>query len=332
MSAQDEVSTVVKCLKLGAADYLVKPLRTNELLNLWTHMWRRRRMFSSAAAMEFPVNNASEFRPDVPGTHDHQTGKSSSGPKQSNLKMGESSSFFTYVKSSTLTCTEDNDVEQVRIKEKHQAFGCQVVDDPQVHISREAQESYSEGDDLQSSNSSVPDSLSLEGSCTPLGTMLLQHENIFEKDQSSQVLVHPRNELQQDFSGLPAQAAYPYYIPGVVNQVMMSSSTQFSICLQPGQIPNTHPWPSLGISSSTEVKLNKVDRREAALIKFRKKRMELCFDKKIRYVNRKRLAERRPRVQGQFVRKASGVNLELQSREYSPEDGASGCYSHSYWT
>ncbi|PPD88115.1 hypothetical protein GOBAR_DD14939 [Gossypium barbadense] len=38
MSAQDEVSIVVKCLRLGAADYLVKPLRTNELLNLWTHM------------------------------------------------------------------------------------------------------------------------------------------------------------------------------------------------------------------------------------------------------------------------------------------------------
>lgn len=263
-----------------------------------------------------------------------------------------------------LACTEDNIAEQVRIKEKHQAFGYQV-DDPQVHVSREARESYSEGDDLQSSNSSVPDSLSLEGSCTPLGSMLLQHEKNFDKDQSSQVLVHPRNELQQDFSGLPAQAAYPYYIPGVVNQVSMSSTQahqknlhdmqnhsttaimpqynhiphcppdvtgitpfpcyQFSICLQPAQIPNIHPWPSLGISSSTEVKLNKVDRREAALIKFRKKRMELCFDKKIRYVNRKRLAERRPRVRGQFVRKVRGVNLELQSREYSPEDGASGC-------
>ncbi|KAH0975747.1 hypothetical protein GBA52_017646 [Prunus armeniaca] len=184
MSAQDEVSTVVKCLKLGAADYLVNPLRTNELLNLWTHMWRRRRMFSTAAAMEFPVNNVSEFRPDVPGIHDHQTGKSSSGPKKSNLKMGESSSFFTYVKSSTLACTEDNVVEQARIKEKHQAFGYQVVDDPQIHISREARESYSEGDDLQSSNSSVPDSLSLEGSGTPLGSMLLEHEKNFEKDQS----------------------------------------------------------------------------------------------------------------------------------------------------
>eukprot|EP00897_Mesotaenium_endlicherianum_P005646 jgi/Mesen1/5109/ME000254S04135 len=43
MSSRDEMTVVVKCLRLGAADYLVKPLRTNELLNLWTHMWRRRK-------------------------------------------------------------------------------------------------------------------------------------------------------------------------------------------------------------------------------------------------------------------------------------------------
>ncbi|KAL3335534.1 hypothetical protein AABB24_031650 [Solanum stoloniferum] len=48
MSSQDEVSIVIKCLKFGAVDYLVKPLRTNELLNLWTHMWRRRRMLGLA--------------------------------------------------------------------------------------------------------------------------------------------------------------------------------------------------------------------------------------------------------------------------------------------
>ena len=49
---------VVKCLKLGAADYLVKPLRTNELLNLWTHMWRRRRMvcFFSIFSSLYAVN------------------------------------------------------------------------------------------------------------------------------------------------------------------------------------------------------------------------------------------------------------------------------------
>ncbi|XP_020203596.1 two-component response regulator-like APRR9 isoform X2 [Cajanus cajan] len=42
--------------------------------------------------------------------------------------------------------------------------------------------------------------------------------------------------------------------------------------------------------------------REAALTKFRLKRKERCFEKKVRYQKRKRLAEQRPRVKGQFVR------------------------------
>ncbi|OMO95077.1 hypothetical protein CCACVL1_05578 [Corchorus capsularis] len=41
MSSQDSVSTVYKCMLRGAADYLVKPIRRNELRNLWQHVWRR---------------------------------------------------------------------------------------------------------------------------------------------------------------------------------------------------------------------------------------------------------------------------------------------------
>ncbi|EPS66801.1 hypothetical protein M569_07975, partial [Genlisea aurea] len=155
MSAQDEVPIVVKCLKLGAADYLVKPLRTNELLNLWTHMWRRRRLLGlvekNVVSYDFDMvvsdhsegntNSATLFSddtddrprkstnhetcvsiqqeihidaevaaaaaeasskclPDVPGISDRRTvSSSSSAPKKSELKIGESSAFFTYVKS-----------------------------------------------------------------------------------------------------------------------------------------------------------------------------------------------------------------------------------------
>ncbi|XP_021858305.1 two-component response regulator-like APRR5 isoform X2 [Spinacia oleracea] len=42
--------------------------------------------------------------------------------------------------------------------------------------------------------------------------------------------------------------------------------------------------------------------REAALNKFRLKRKERCYEKKVRYESRKKLAEQRPRVKGQFVR------------------------------
>ncbi|XP_040366650.1 two-component response regulator-like APRR1 isoform X1 [Rosa chinensis] len=409
MSAQDEVSTVVKCLRLGAADYLVKPLRTNELLNLWTHMWRRRHMLGLAeknvfsydfdtvvsdpsdpttnsfsddteeksqksanpeipvsAATEPPLDDQLEFQSDVPEISDRQTGKFSSGPKKSELKIGGSSAFFTYVKSSTIennsqVHTKDNGAERSRVEGKHPACSQQMVDESlQVDGNGEAWESYSQEDDFPTSNS-IPDSLSLERSCTPPGSMELQHRKNHAEDRSSQVPAHPRNEPQHDVSRLPAHASYPYYMPRVVNQVMGSSSTQvyqknlhdmpnhaaaaimqhyshlphcpphvngmtsfsyypLSICLQPGQMPNNHSWPSLGSSSASEVKLSKVDRREAALIKFRQKRKERCFDKKIRYVNRKRLAERRPRVRGQFVRKVNGVDVDLNGQPASLDD------------
>ncbi|KAG5229459.1 two-component response regulator APRR [Salix suchowensis] len=41
MSSQDSIKTVYKCMLRGAADYLVKPIRKNELRNLWQHIWRK---------------------------------------------------------------------------------------------------------------------------------------------------------------------------------------------------------------------------------------------------------------------------------------------------
>ncbi|KAL9435348.1 hypothetical protein AB3S75_021596 [Citrus x aurantiifolia] len=49
--------------------------------------------------------------------------------------------------------------------------------------------------------------------------------------------------------------------------------------------------------------------RDAALTKFRLKRKDRCYDKKVRYQSRKSLAEQRPRVKGQFVRQVSSMLL-----------------------
>ncbi|KAJ8772983.1 hypothetical protein K2173_028160 [Erythroxylum novogranatense] len=442
MSAQDEVSVVVKCLRLGAADYLVKPLRTNELLNIWTHMWRRRRMLgfveknilncdfdlvlsdpsdantnsttlfsddtddksrrgtnpemgvsahqedeSAVVAVELPPSRAQEYRPDVPAISDHRAGHVSSGPKKSELKIGESSAFFTYVRSSTTkndslvsVPTEVKIPQTLRMEDK--MHGQPVTSGSQLHEKGEAWESYSQ-DDFRSI-SSIPDSLSLERSCTPPLSREFPESN-FKEENLPQVLMHPRNESPVDASGLSTQNVYPYYMSGVMNQVIMPSSAQLyqknlhelqshatsvilpqynhlqqcpphmngmasfpyypvGICLQPGQMSSSPSWPSFGSTSSSDAKLNNVDRREAALIKFRQKKKERCFDKKIRYVNRKKLAERRPRVRGQFVRKLNSVNVdlngqptptdyeyyeeddeeELASRDSSPEEDPSG--------
>ncbi|KAJ8753329.1 hypothetical protein K2173_019728 [Erythroxylum novogranatense] len=412
MSVQDEVSIVVKCLRLGAADYLVKPLRTNELLNLWTHMWRRRRMLglveknilncdfdvvvsdpsdantnsttlfsddtddksrrstnpemgmsahqgdeSAGVAVELSPSDAQECRPDVPGISDHRAGHC--GPRKSELNNGESSAFFTYVKSSTtknnslVAAPKDDKASQsLKLEDKIHLCGQPVINDAQLHENGEAWDNYSQ-DDFRSS-SSIPDSLSLERSCTPPLSREFP-QRIFNEENPSQVLIHPGNEAPTAASGLSTQNVYPYYMSGVMNQVIVPQSAQLfpknlqelqnhapsvmlpqynhlqhctsqmngmasfpyypvSICLQPGQMSGTPTWTSVGSTSAADTKLSKVDRREAALIKFRQKRKERCFDKKIRYVNRKKLAERRPRVRGQFVRKLNGVNVDLNGQ------------------
>ncbi|XP_065861447.1 two-component response regulator-like APRR9 [Euphorbia lathyris] len=48
MSSHDSISTVYKCMLRGAADYLVKPIRRNELRNLWQHVWRRQSSLAGA--------------------------------------------------------------------------------------------------------------------------------------------------------------------------------------------------------------------------------------------------------------------------------------------
>lgn len=42
MSSKDSISTVLKCMVKGASDFLIKPVRKNELRNLWQHVWRRK--------------------------------------------------------------------------------------------------------------------------------------------------------------------------------------------------------------------------------------------------------------------------------------------------
>ncbi|KAI9154500.1 hypothetical protein LWI28_027172 [Acer negundo] len=69
-----------------------------------------------------------------------------------------------------------------------------------------------------------------------------------------------------------------------------------------GDVGKSGSGDASGSGTGNRVDLNKLSHREAALTKFRQKRKERCFRKKVRYQNRKKLAEQRPRVRGQFVR------------------------------
>ena len=40
MSSQSSQEAVLKAFEAGARDYLVKPIRKNEVTTLWQHLWR----------------------------------------------------------------------------------------------------------------------------------------------------------------------------------------------------------------------------------------------------------------------------------------------------
>lgn len=74
MSSQDSIGTVLKCMQNGAVDFLVKPVRKNELRNLWQHVWRRHSMNSQLNASE---NNAASNHISVNSGTGSKTGENS---------------------------------------------------------------------------------------------------------------------------------------------------------------------------------------------------------------------------------------------------------------
>lgn len=393
MSNRDEVSVVVKCLRLGAAEYLVKPLRMNELLNLWTHVWRRRRMLGLAEknffidnlelvlsdpsdantnsttllsdetddrpkentnhetntsnqheyespVAEFPKRDQVENLPDIMEYDNNApyTGGMFSRPIKTNLRVGESSAFLAYVKSSTPTDSQ-LDSEQPR--------GCDRLDSMghQGNLSRAA-------DRIDTNTSiNIEDEKAFE---TPMQYPVVCYSSSNSHHERS-------NQVQHDVSGAPPVYHFPFYYPGMIEHGMALPPVQnFQGNINSAQ-PHTPPtllhqynvypqshgvsmmpsfqynhagmsfhqsshlsmqnvWSSVSSTPVTDETCSRSDRRAAALAKFRQKRKERCFDKKVRYVNRKKLAEIRPRVRGQFVRQAGNADIISTGDDISEDE------------
>ena len=65
-------------------------------------------------------------------------------------------------------------------------------------------------------------------------------------------------------------------------------------------------------------------RRAEAIARYLKKRKDRNFEKKVRYASRKRLAEARPRVRGQFVRLKEGEGAEAEDGDDKEGSGFDG--------
>lgn len=113
MSSHDSVSVVFKCMLRGAADYLVKPIRKNELRNLWQHVWRRHLASGEHAGAlrnqdEKPVNgeleanlenNASNYSSEYVDCVDKNDGNTAKGSEaQSSCTRSDTEAESKYMK------------------------------------------------------------------------------------------------------------------------------------------------------------------------------------------------------------------------------------------
>ncbi|KAL9240594.1 hypothetical protein vseg_014794 [Gypsophila vaccaria] len=90
MSKYDSVSMVYKCMTRGAADFLVKPIRINELRNLWQHVWRRQSVSRVLGPQDDSIAQEKlEATAENGAISDHSSGSKTCAPMQDNcLKKG----------------------------------------------------------------------------------------------------------------------------------------------------------------------------------------------------------------------------------------------------
>ncbi|BBN05003.1 pseudo-response regulator 1 [Marchantia polymorpha subsp. ruderalis] len=451
MSSRDEMAVVVKCLRLGAADYLVKPLRTNELLNLWTHMWRRRRMLGMSEKhmingtlnINFPpidifVSDTSESNTT---STDLFSDDSNDQPRRSvmdvaNSKLASNSSSQITSQVSRLPGLEltlkPSSVDSTLIEKpapKEKVNIDMVPSGPKKTVLKFAQSSAFLS--YAKVNTQRPDNPPELRNSHPADSVVYEHQSSLQKhppvhsrpsmgmcmgppashweavsSSRSQVLnanmcIESDNNPSSHGVSWPACepsiSTYPHppseQIPAPMMQMHTHKETLLGVptvpSLPPRQLlpppmvaPNMHPsvlhaihlyhglpqdgslgiapglppihtlpphqlappasfsyypialpvghaagWPSMVSMTVSERKFEQAERREAALNKFRQKRKDRCFEKKIRYVSRKRLAEQRPRNRGQFVRRTSDNEIsgvvDESEEEYEEDENGS---------
>ncbi|CAK9859257.1 unnamed protein product [Sphagnum jensenii] len=125
---------------------------------------------------------------------------------------------------------------------------------------------------------------------------VFDHPSIYQHHVAFGHLLHPHNNQQ------------PYYHSHHRHNTHYHEHHNHALNFQPPPLPQQQgEQPTAGSPHY------RFAWREAALNKFRQKRKERCFAKKVRYQSRKKLAEQRPRVRGQFVRQTAQDSVDETS-------------------
>lgn len=341
MSSQDSIKMVLKCMLRGAADYLIKPMRKNELKNLWQHVWRRLTLrddptahAQSLPASQHNLEDTDETCEDSRYHSDQGSGAQAINYNGHNKLMENGKSVderdeFKETFDVTMDLIGGIDKRPDSIYKDKSRDEC-VGPELGLSLKRSCSVSFENQDESKHQKLSLSDASAFsrfeESKSAEKAVVALEESTSGEPKTPTESHEKLRKVTSDQGSATTSSNQENIGSSSVSfrNQVLQSTVTNQK---QDSPIPvesNREKAASkeveagsqstnegiAGQSSSTEKPKEEESakqrwsrsQREAALMKFRLKRKDRCFDKKVRYQSRKKLAEQRPRVKGQFVR------------------------------
>ncbi|XP_042401434.1 two-component response regulator-like PRR73 [Zingiber officinale] len=290
MSSNDSIGTAFKCLTKGAVDFLVKPIRKNELKNLW-QLIVSGGLSSGGGHVTFPYRLEEEFLHKMC----NGCGGSCSPPDNSSEARKESSTYNMISSSNAAPlkqgsngssnnnemCTTTRNVfTKPKSNKEETAFNyirtTAVLHPKQIRTSTNQQIVHEKVQHHHHHH---------------------HHHHLHVHDMSQQLQSPDPDDLPPNMAAPASQC----WSSNAFIEPFEETSSRLGV------------GDANGNRSSRGVVQMCFSQREAALKKFREKRKERNFVKKVRYQSRKILAEQRPRVRGQFVRQTvHEKNKEVQ--------------------
>jgi pseudo-response regulator 1 len=247
-----------------------------------------------------------------------------SRPIKTNLRVAESSAFLAYVKSSTPTSGSfDSELRRggSRLDSLDNQGNCSSATDRSdtgIDLNIQDKQAYEmqqypmvcySSPNLHMEQSSEGDN---DTSRTPVYHFPFYYPGMLEHGMSLPPVQNYHGNINHAQSHLTPTLFPQYNVYPQCHGMPMMPSFQFNpagMSMQSSHLPTQNVWSSVPSMPMPEETCRRSERRAQSLARFRQKRKDLCFDRKVRYVNRKKLAETRPRVRGQFVSQAGNTDI-----------------------
>ncbi|CAN1251139.1 Two-component response regulator-like APRR5 [Linum perenne] len=219
MSKEDSISTVYKCMVRGAADYLVKPVRRNELRNLWQHVWRRHIQLSrdnfpqdesvgqdraEAASENNAATNRSAGNVDCAQKNNENAEKGTATSKESSAmtldNMVEDADMDPKVCESYNACFTGEEIDFMGAAPLHRSSHTNVEFDSSAHLDLSLRSSYPDGVEIQAAEGTN----SLKHSRASSFTRYTGRQSYFQHSTSSSVSnpKEPTADSERNFSNV----------------------------------------------------------------------------------------------------------------------------------